>query len=416
MNLADNRRLRLVMLCAMYVAQGIPWGFTAITLPAYLVDHGVTVDAVGVIMATTTGPYAFKWVWGFVIDAFQSKRFGRRRPWIIGAELMMGLTILSMAFVGDLTSSTTLIARTVFVHTIFNSMQDVAVDALAVDLLEENERGRANGLMYASKWGGGMLGGWGISHLIALANLRVALFVQAIVLFAIMLIPLFVQERAVEAQPRPDLARAIVRWSKENLRRDVVISALRDRAIWSAVLVALVMLISNAAAALLAAVGNGLFVEQLHWSAEDYAGMIGGPGLALGAVGSVIGGFVADRIGHRLMAGIAALCLTGYYVAFSQLSDHWTSTSFVYSVFWVEPFFLGMMTASLFALCMDVTWKAIAASQFAIYMALSSLSATLAYAHAGDAVARYTYPGIYQLAAWIQLSLVVVLPFVRPKK
>ena len=87
----------------------------------------------------------------------------------------------------------------------------------------------------------------------------------------------------------------------------------------------------------------------------------------------------------------------------------------MYSVFWIEPLLVGMMTASLFALCMDVTWKAIAASQFAIYMAFSNLSSTLAYSHAGDATSTWSYTTIYLVAAAIQASLVLVLPLVNPK-
>ncbi|HEY0252290.1 MAG TPA: MFS transporter, partial [Kofleriaceae bacterium] len=337
-------------------------------------------------------------------------------PWIIAAQLMMAVTILSMVFIPDLTASTEILARTIFVHTVFNSMQDVAVDALAVDQLDEAERGRANGMMYASKWIGGILGGWGLSHLIAVSNLRTALLAQAIVLFAIMLFPIFLKERATEADVRPNAIHAVTAWAKTHLRREVVLPALRGRAVWSAVLVAGVMLISNTSTALLSAIGNNLFVEKLHWDAESYASLVGGPGLALGAVGSVVGGFLADRVGHRLLAAIASALLAGYYLGFSQLEPHWASPTFVYSVFWIEPFLVGMMTASLFALCMDVTWKAIAASQFAVYMALGNLSSTLAYKHAGDATTSLDYPQIYQLCAAIQISLVLVLPLILPKR
>jgi hypothetical protein len=87
----------------------------------------------------------------------------------------------------------------------------------------------------------------------------------------------------------------------------------------------------------------------------------------------------------------------------------------VYSVFWIEPFLVGTMTASLFALCMDVSWQAIAASQFAIYMALSNASSTFAYHHAGDATDTWAYPTIYLVAAAVQASLVLVLPLIDPK-
>ena len=40
-SLAERRWLRLFTLCVLYVAQGIPWGFMATTLPGYLTEHKV---------------------------------------------------------------------------------------------------------------------------------------------------------------------------------------------------------------------------------------------------------------------------------------------------------------------------------------------------------------------------------------
>jgi MFS transporter, PAT family, beta-lactamase induction signal transducer AmpG len=418
MSLAERRGLRLFTLCVMYVAQGIPWAFTAITLPAYLSAGGVSDDALGGVLAMTTLPYSFKWAWGIVIDAFPSRRFGRRRPWIVLAQGMMALTIGAMILIPDLTASVRILAWMVFIHTVFNSMQDVAVDALAVDLLDEAERGRANGLMYASKYVGGAIGGTGLAHVIAWTSLRGALIVQTTILAAIMLLPLFVRERPLGDEPkRPPFWRGVLAWAKRTFDGRKVRSVIWESrvAVRSALLVVLVMLISNFATALLSAIGNGLFTRQLHWDPETYASLIGGWGLVAGGLGAVIGGYLADRVGHRLLAGIAALVLAGYYVFFSQSEAHWASHAFVYGVFWIEPLLVGMMTASLFALCMDVTWKAVAASQFAIYMAFSNLSSTLAYSHAGDATTHWSYPTIYLIAAAVQASLVLVLPLVNPK-
>ncbi|MEP6863671.1 MAG: MFS transporter [Deltaproteobacteria bacterium] len=418
MSLAERRGLRLFTLCVMYVAQGIPWAFTAITLPAYLSASGVSDDALGGVLAMTTLPYSFKWAWGFLIDAFPSRRFGRRRPWIVLAQGMMALTIGTMILIPDLTESVRLLAWMVFIHTVFNSMQDVAVDALAVDLLDEAERGRANGLMYASKYIGGAIGGTGLAHVIAWTSLRGALIVQTTILASIMLLPLFIRERPIGDEPkRAAVWTAVIAWAKRTFAGRSVGSVIWENrtALRSALLVVVVMLISNLATALLSAIGNGLFTRQLGWDPETYASLVGGWGLVAGGLGAAAGGYLADRVGHRLLAGIASLVLAGYYVFWSQSEAHWASHTFVYSVFWIEPLLVGMMTASLFALCMDVTWKAIGASQFAIYMAMSNLSSTLAYSHAGDATTTWSYTTIYLVAAAIQASLVLVLPLVNPK-
>ncbi|MEO6777025.1 MAG: MFS transporter [Kofleriaceae bacterium] len=418
MSLAERRRLRLFTLCVMYVAQGIPWAFTAITLPSYLSASGVSDAALGAILAMTTLPYSFKWAWGIVIDAFPSRRFGRRRPWIVFAQGMMAVTIGAMILIPDLTASVRLLAWMVFIHTVFNSMQDVAVDALAVDLLDEAERGRANGMMYASKYVGGAIGGAGLAHVIAWTSLRGALIVQTVILGSIMLLPLLVRERPVGDEPkRPAVWTAVVAWARRTFAGRKVRSVIWESrtALRSALLVGVVMLISNFATALLSAIGNGLFTRKLGWDPETYATLTGGWALLAGGLGATAGGFLADRVGHRLLAGLASLVLAGYYVLWSQCEAHWASHVFVYSLFWIEPLLVGMMTASLFALCMDVTWKAVAASQFAIYMAFSNLSSTLAFGHAGDATERWSYPTIYLVAAAVQASLVLVLPLVTPK-
>ena len=420
MSLAERRGLRMFTLCVMYVAQGIPWGFTAFTLPAILAKR-LDTEQVGAVMAMTTLPYVFKWAWGFLIDALPSKRLGRRRPWIIFAQGMMAATIGVMIAIPDLIDRVTLLMWLVFVNTTFSSMQDVAVDALAVDLLDETERGRANGMMYASKWGGGFLGGWGLSHVIGAFGLRSGLIVQTLVLFAIMLVPLLVRER-----PGPDQAdRAVPVWTSLPAwwRRTVaarslhvvVGAAARDRAVQSAVVGALMMMVSNLGIAILSAFATVLYTQHLGWTSEDYVGMVGGLGLGAGLVGSLVGGFIADFVGHRRLAALASILLAGFYLLWSLLESHWGDAKFVYSLFWIEPFLSGMLTVSLFALCMDISWRSVAASQFAIYMALANFSSTTGFKIAGRMTEWFTNSGIYQAAAVIQLSLIVLLPLIDPR-
>ena len=152
MSLSDQPRIRLLTLCALYVAQGIPYGFITITLAAFMADQGLGTEDVGNIIFWTTLPWAFKWVWGPVIDMLGVPSMGRRRPWIILAQIMMAVTMLVMVFVGDLTASVVALSWMTAIHNVFGSLQDVAVDALAVDLLDEAERGQANGLMWGSKY------------------------------------------------------------------------------------------------------------------------------------------------------------------------------------------------------------------------------------------------------------------------
>ena len=93
------------MLCAMYFAQGVPWGFMTIALISYLAARGVDDTAAGNLTAVVLVPWTFKLIWGPIIDTMTIRSMGRRRPWIIGAELMMAVSLLGLLMMGDLTNN-----------------------------------------------------------------------------------------------------------------------------------------------------------------------------------------------------------------------------------------------------------------------------------------------------------------------
>jgi PAT family beta-lactamase induction signal transducer AmpG len=209
----------LLTLCGLYVAQGIPWGFVTVTFAAWLAQpqQGITAEQLGPTLAVATLPWSFKFLWGPLMDRFTIRSLGRRRPWIILAQSMAILVLGSMLFVKDLAAMVWTsapeddpVTRAVFalvpgplaalilLANVFISLQDVAVDALAVDLLEEKERGIANGLMYGSSYLGTALGGAGLGLVVAKLGIQAGLFGQALMLFAIMLLPIFFRERPSE--------------------------------------------------------------------------------------------------------------------------------------------------------------------------------------------------------------------------
>src|SRR5262245_28613941 len=114
-----------------------------------LTDLGFDNTSIGAAMALAYLPWTFpKLIWGAMIDLVPATRFGRRRPFIIVAEFFMGATLLLLLAV-DAKRQTPLMNAVLFLHNTFAAIQDVAVDAMAVDVLPEHERGRANSVMWA---------------------------------------------------------------------------------------------------------------------------------------------------------------------------------------------------------------------------------------------------------------------------
>jgi len=411
MSLSENRALRLFTLCALYVSQGIPWGFVAITLVAWLANQGLSAADVASVTVLSGLPWTFKWLWGPLIDRFGLPAMGRRRPWILFAQGMMAFTLLLLVAIPDLTESVKLLAWMVFAHNVFNSLQDVAVDALAVDLLPEEERGKANGLMYGSKYLGGAIGGAGMATVMAAFGLRAALLMQVSVLALIFLLPLLLRERPGErllpwsaGQASPITAR-----ERSDSVAAVFRSLLQAMSFRSSLLTAALALTLSLSAGLLGVVGVVFIIQDLGWSDTDYAQISGGWGLVFGLGGSVLGGFVADRMGHRRTIAAGCIALAALWVVFANAEPLWQHRGFVTTLILLDALFTSLATVGFFALAMGVSWPKVAATQFTAYMALANMSAVSGAWIAGKVGDILSIPTLYLLCAGLQLCVAALL-------
>ncbi len=193
--LTENKTRRVVTLCLMYFAQGLPWGFASVTFAAYLIDNGTPVEDIAILFATVALPWTFKWIWGPVVDAIFIEKYGPRRQWVLFAQAGMALTLGSLILVDDLNEQVDLVTRVLFVHNIFASLQDVATDALAVEILQPDEVAKVNGFMFAAKRLGIIIGGAGLGVLIGVIGISGVILAQLALLVLIMWIPLTLREK-----------------------------------------------------------------------------------------------------------------------------------------------------------------------------------------------------------------------------
>jgi len=393
--LSEHRWLRLATLCGLYLAQGMPWGFVTFTVAAHLAAQGLDAASVGAAMALSTLPWTFKFLWGPVIDRLQLPALGRRRPWILLAQAMMALTIFAMLATPDVAADVELLGLMVFVHNLFNALQDVAVDALAVDLLPEEERGLANGLMYGSKYLGGAIGGAGLAAVMASAGIRGAIATQGLLLGLIFLLPLFLKERPGDSlwpwSPKPGapppaggvapsarVSAADVVDTRELLRTLLAVFRLRSN-----LLGALLAVLSSAGSGALGVIGTVFFVQSLGWEATDYAGWTGGPALFAGLAGAIFGGWLADRVGRRRAVGGAMVLLGLTRLGFGLAAAWWGDVTFVKAFLVLDSALQSTMVGAMFALYMDLSLPAVAATQFTAFMSLLNLGSVAGQGGAG---------------------------------
>ena len=410
------------MLCALYVAQGIPFGFLTVTLAAALASDGLEAGEIGGVFALGTLPWALKWVWGPFVDRFGSTRYGRRRPWILAAQAGMVLSLVAMWMLPDPAGQLTALGVLVVVHNIFNSLQDVCVDALAVDLLPPEDRGKASGLMYGSKYLGTAIGGGGLSILVGLSGLHAAFAGMIVLVAAIALLPLLTVERpGQQAWPggpiargdadnpfadRPDEPSTVPR------ARDILRSLAGAFSHRAAIATGVVALLATTASGMLSPIGAVLFIRDFGWSQEEYGAASGGAAVVAGLFGAVLGGFLADAAGPRRLVAMCSVLLGVLLVAFGvgMESEVFRDRMVVWSYLVAESALLGCINAAFFAVCFGVCRPIVAATQFTAYMALMNLGVAVAQGLSGIVETSLGVSGAWILGGVIQFSVALLMP------
>jgi len=411
----------------LYVTEGIPLGFTATAVATQMRRHGLGPAEIGAFVGSLYLPWGLKWAVGPFVDTLTVSRFGRRRFWILITQLMMIATLLA-AMPVDFAHQLRLFTAIVFVHNLFGATQDVAIDALAVNVLAESERGTANGFMFAGAYLGQAIGGSGVLFLTPWLGFSNTFFV---VCAWIGCITLFVTLPLKEpASPRPaGTGPALARAGAEigAFVRDAARAFVGTRAALVGVLFAV---LPGGAYALGLALQSNLAVEFGLNDAQVGALNLWSSLISAGCC--VAGGWLSDRFGRRgtLAWTMAATSVPTLALAWSMHQHGWlhpiapgTPNRPVPAVAMVQMLWISVLVYNVFqglyygirsALFMDVTTPRVAATQFTAYMALMNWAIAYTATWQGWAVEHWGYPLTLTADATFGLVCLACLPFMRP--
>jgi PAT family beta-lactamase induction signal transducer AmpG len=398
-DLRENRVFRLALMGALYFAQGVPWGFVTVGVPLHLAGK-VDQATISGVVAVAYLPWSFKWIAGPVIDRFTIRALGRRRPWILGAELGMALTLVAMLGIDPAWAWRPFLAL-VFLHNCCAALQDVAVDALAVDTLEEHERGTANSIMFGCKYGGNFVGGAPLVFIATRWGFDAQLIAQAAVMLAVWALVWIAREGSAAAA---GTAEGAVAWGE--LKRSFSLP--------STLMGALFVFIGSAGISLVGSLTGPYLKEELHWTDDQAAVASGGIAIAAGTLGAFSGGVISDFLGRRAtLVAAAAVCGVGY-AAFAWVPELRGSVGAVQSYFAVTGFFEGLFQTAMLAMCMDLTNPRIGGTQFTAYMSLSNLCSTWATWAGGQLATAWGRLAVFPIAGAAQIAFMAVLFGIRP--
>lgn len=426
-NLLATRVGRLVAFFFLYVTEGVPLGFTAVAVAVELRERGVDAGTISAFVGILYLPWSWKWVLGPVVDLVYSERFGRRRLWIVAAQTVMALGLLAGMGI-DLDSQLGLFTGLVLLINVFGATQDVAIDALACGVLEEKERGLANGVMFAGAYAGQMLGGAGVLFLADWIGFESTFFfVTACILAVTVFVALPLKEpRSSQAQVRSGARPRAIGAEIATYLRDVRQAFLGTR---SALLAAVFGLLPTGTLALSMALQTNLAVEI--GLGRKGIGTLNLITAGIAATCCVLGGYLSDRFGRRRMLAlfIVGTAIPGLVLAYYMKREGWTLPvdptavdrppvpAVLVTCFWttciVFAVFQGLLYGTRIALFMDVCTPEVAATQFTAYMALPNLVLVYTGLWQGFTIRNFGYPTTLLIDGIVGLLCLGLLPWIR---
>jgi len=420
-NMQDSKAARFGTLCSLYFSQGVPWAFIAVAFVAYLVGHDtydISDDEVAALTLMGTLPWMFgKLILGPMIDRFQSSTMGRRRPWVLFSQFGMVVTMAAFLLIDEPETDLAAIGMFFLIHNIFAALQDVSSDALAVDVLKEDEIALANGLMFVSKGFGFMFAALILGNILIDSGFQSALNVQIPLLLVLMLIPFFVLERDGDSR-----FLGVTNENGQNQNASMNFGELKDALFgvmkesstrWALLLAAIVWIGGG--------MGGGMgiidmqfpfvFVEDLGWSEEDYLALKGAAIFMMTMLGFLVGGFLGKKFGSHKVMMYAVGSGTVMTLIWSSLRGNWSDDSFMRLSWMVWTFVWGIVGANLIALLMSLTSSELGGTQFSLYMTainIGAISGTMISPRLLELL-NDSYPNLFIVGAAFQALVFAVL-------
>jgi PAT family beta-lactamase induction signal transducer AmpG len=418
LTLTQSRPSRYGVFFYLYVMQGIPSGFYLTALANYFTAEGVGPDVVGSFIAIIGLPWAFQFIWGPLIDRFQGSPMGRRKPWVVGSQLMTLLASAVLLFVRNPVAQISTLAWLFCLRSLFAAIQDASVDAMAITVIPEDERGRVNAFMRAGYLVGTGIGAAVFATILRRYGFHEAALAQMGFLLTGVLLMAFIREKPADKlwptfsrilpdrqphpvkddqhyEPVPDF-----RWLFTELFRGLF--ARRSLLLFGAIL------LTYTSNSLFLRAYNYHLINELGWLDTDVSVLTGTYGMILATVVALTGGYIADRFGAQrllvIMLGFIAVYLVGFNVSSAFWVQHSVAQNGLVALYFLDP----AVSAAAMPVLMSICRKGVEGSQFTTYMALVNLCDIGGTYFAGRALLIVEAPTIGLFAGALVLVAVVI--------
>jgi len=395
-----NRRMLICVFTGF--TSGLPLYVLIQLIPGWLRVEGVGLAEIG-FFALIGFPYTWKFFWSPFMDRFTLPFLGHRRGWMLVTQLALFVSIAAMGFIKPDLSIWT-VAYLAAAIAFFSASQDIVLDAYRRELLPDIELGLGNSIHVQAYRLSGLVPG---SLALILADhmpWQTVFMVVALFMAVGLILTLVIQEAIADPSPPKTMREAVINPFKEFVQRKGPGAA--------ALILAFLFLYKlgdNMATAL-----QTPFYIDVGFSLTQIGSIAKFASLFSAIIGGLVGGVMMIKLGINRALWIFGVVQVVSILGFALLSEVGANPWMLGVAVSLEYLGVGLGTAAFTAFIAQNTNPVFAATQFALFTALTSVPRTLANAVTGVIVEQTGWTTFFFLCVALAIPGMLLLFKVAP--
>ncbi len=385
---------RMLVAFVMGFSCGLPLLLTMSVLQAWMKDEGVDLTVIG-MMALVGLPYTLKFIWAPFLDRFTLPFLGRRRGWMLVAQIALTVSIVALGQSNPV-QNPWLLAFAAFLVTFFSASQDIVIDAYRREDLSDEELGLGSSL-YINGYRIGMLLASGGGLIMAdYMNFSMVYLILAGCMLPGLITTLLTPEPGTPAGTPQTMREAVI---------DPLVEYFgRNDALWILAFILLYKVGDTMASAM-----TTPFYLDIGFSKSEIGAVVKLFGFWATIVGGLAGGIMMLRLGINRSLWVFGFLQALSTAGFALLANIGYSIPLLSLVIAFENLSSGMGTAAYAAFMASVTNKKFTATQYALLTSLMGVPRVLASAPTGFLAKNVGWETFFMACALVAIPGMLLL-------
>lgn len=415
---------RVIGMLFLGFSAGLPLLLVGGTFSAWLRDLGVELTAIG-FLSWVGMAHSIKVLWAPLIDRaplpLLSRWLGRRRAWMLLAQLVIAVALLGMAFT-DPRENLTLVALWAVLAAFGSATQDVAIDAYRVEAEAKHRQG-AMAATYVTGYRVAILAaGAGALHLASLDSWTMAYAAMAVLMGVGILTTLIIAEPAVHVthstmQLEHRVSDYLARTSHAGWRRNLTawfigamvcpFAEFFQRYGKAAVIILAFIATFRISDIFMGVMANPFYLD-LGFSKAEIANIAAAFGLGMTLLGAALGGLLVARFGIAPILLLTAFMAPATNLTFAWLAHIGPEQYGLIMAIIADNITGGLAISVFIAYLSSLTNTAYTATQYALFSSIMTLPGQFAAGFTGMLAANTGWVSFFMITALTGLPAIIL--------